>query len=733
MNRSPFWQLEYPNIDTQSLQNRGWRWCLIGAVIAVLFAWLWGAAASGGFGWVWIYLAVLLFAHLYVRGLIQYGLPAHSFARDLQTGNLEQFRLLPLHSHALVLQRSLPVLFYRFQTMVLFLPVYALWGAMTGLSLLDTFLYWAIFSFADYRLLLLLSLYLLLPFEQLEILCLIVILLGYGWVRETGGSQFGKQTGLVFGLIIALCVLSRLVVGVRFAFVLPDFLLIACTLLLMEGIRYDRLSRWLNAAGGAWRYFYLLPCTGLLFLAQHILMQVYHDSAWSLESRAAASTAVVFLITGWFGISTGTYERAGRALQEPLIYHLRELALLRGVSLLVVFSGLFAYGIPLTGTTGTVYGLFALFSLPEVFVQALLRVKMQAYGVLNRRTSAYVIAALLGLLPFAAAGLPFTLLTYGILLSPTVALIASTPVWANVHAVFSSTPPAVSLLAMLLLPLLRYLLSALFFRRAPRSETRLGTFALRVLNAFTLSTLFENRMLRNPRNPVYAAMLLTHRQSRPWIFYLPALLLGISNDWQDLAGVLFVLCVPLIGVLWYFSYHGVLRWTRKVISSGEFTRWLTSKLTDAEIFWGIVYGGWWWQARTLIAIGAGLLMGQCLRGLFALGNLGGITLSKGLLFGFFIGFTLSIVGLVVTLLCLVLLTAPPMAIQDALTEADTHATGKPQTGIRSLFFSVMFGAMALPCCALFSPLALIGLPIFSSQAFNRLKTIRRAPAEHLKA
>lgn len=673
----------------------------------------------------------MLFAHLYVRGLIQYKLSAHSFAHDVRTGHLEQFRLLPLHSHALVLQRSLPVLFYRFQTMVLFLPVYALWGTMTGLLLQDVFLYWAIFSFADYRLLLLFSLYLLLPLDQLEILCLILLLFGYGWVRETGDSQFGKQTGLVFGLIVALCVLSRLMVGVRFAMVLPDFLFIAFTLLLMEGIRFDRLSRWLNAAGGAWRSFYLLPCAGLLFFAQHILMQVYHDPAWSLESRAAASTGILFLITGWLGILTGTYERAGRALQEPLSHHLRELALLRGVSLLVVFSGLLFYRVPLTGTTGTVYGLFTLFSLPEVFVQAWLRVRMQAYGVLNRRTSGYVMVALLGFLPFAVAGLSFTPLTYGILLSPTIALIALTPVWANVHAAFSSTPPAIPLLPVLLLPLLRYLLSALFFMRAPCQESRLGAFALRVLSAFTLASLFENRMLRNARNPVYAAMLLAHRQSRPWIFYLPALLLSVDNDWQALVVVLLVLSVPLIGVLWYFSYHGVLRWTRKVINSGEFTGWLMSKLTDAEIFWGMVYGGWWWQARTLIAIGAGLLMGQCLRGLFALGSVGGMTLSKGLLFGFFVGFTLSIVGVATTLLCLVLLTAPPMAIQDALTEADPRVAGKPQTGLRSLFFSVMFGAMALPCCAPFSPLALIGLPIFSSQAFNRLKVIRRSPAEHL--
>jgi hypothetical protein len=733
MHNSPFWQLEHPNVQVQAVQSRAWLWCLLGSGAAVLSAWLVGAVSSTGFGWVWSYLAVLLLAHLYTRGRIRHELPAPNFARDVQTGNLEQFRLLPVPSHWLVLQRALPGLFHRFQTMVLFLPAYALWGAMVGLPLLDGLLFWALFSFTDYRLLLLFSIYLLLPFEQLEITCLLTLVFGYVWIREADDAQFGKQTGLVFGLIIALCVLSRIPMGVRFALVLPDFRLIAFALLLVEGVRFDRLSRWLNAVSGVWQYFHLLPCAGLLFLVQYLFMQIYYNPAWSIESRAAASLAAVFCLTGWLGILTGTYERAGRALQEPFRHHLREIALLRGVSVLVAFVSMLLYGVPFTPMTGTVCGLFALFSLPEVGVQSLLRVRLQFYGVLNRRVSGYAAIAVLGLLPFVLAGLPLSIPSYGILLSPTVALLAPTPVWASIHAPFPTTALSIPLILVIGMPLLRYLLVAWLLARAPRPESRWTSLALRLLNAFMLSPLLENRILRNSRNPVYATMLLTSRQSRAWVFYLPALLLGIANEWGQLLGLLFWLTVPLIGLLWYSGYQGVLRRARKIIHSGEFTGWLMSKLTDSEIFWGIVYGGWWQQARTLIAIGAGLLMGQLLRGLFLLGGLPGLTLSKGVLFGITAGLILTMLSVGATLLCLVLLTAPPMAVQDALIEADARATGKPQTGVKSLFYSVLFGIMALPCCALFSPLALIGLPIFSSQAFNLLKTIRRAPAERLRA
>ncbi|MCS7066887.1 MAG: hypothetical protein NZL85_11535, partial [Fimbriimonadales bacterium] len=159
----PFWQLEYRRVEGEPLLRSMWGYALLGALALGLAA-LFGLAFKRGFASPYLSLTALIVAHLMARGQLEQRLPNPSFLRDLQTGHLDQFRMLDLAPHALLLQRGLPALLYRLQSNILWLPLYAAWGAWAGVPGLESALLWLLFAFAEPLVLILLSFYLTLSF-----------------------------------------------------------------------------------------------------------------------------------------------------------------------------------------------------------------------------------------------------------------------------------------------------------------------------------------------------------------------------------------------------------------------------------------------------------------------------------------------------------------------------------------------------------------------------------------
>jgi hypothetical protein len=129
--------------------------------------------------------------HLLARGWLERRLPDPSFAQDVRTGNFEQLRLAPFTAHGLLIQRGLPDMLFRATTQIVWLPVYAIVVGALGASLADACALWLLFSFANYAVLGLVSLTLLIPVEEVvwTLLCGTAgVCVSVGWRARAHGS-----------------------------------------------------------------------------------------------------------------------------------------------------------------------------------------------------------------------------------------------------------------------------------------------------------------------------------------------------------------------------------------------------------------------------------------------------------------------------------------------------------------------------------------------------------------
>jgi hypothetical protein len=192
--------------------------------------------------------------HLLARGWLERRLPDPSFAQDVRTGNFEQLRLAPLTAHGLLLQRGLPDLMFRATTQIVWLPVYAIAIGALGASLADACALWLLFSFANYFVLGLVSLAMLAPVGQGFEWVLSLALLGYAFLLDGGRVRTAVSSSSLFSVIIALPIIGRVFLPMSMMATLPNLLPFTLVWLLVEGLRLERLARWVNAPSGLWRW-----------------------------------------------------------------------------------------------------------------------------------------------------------------------------------------------------------------------------------------------------------------------------------------------------------------------------------------------------------------------------------------------------------------------------------------------------------------------------------------------
>ncbi|MCS7066654.1 MAG: hypothetical protein NZL85_10350, partial [Fimbriimonadales bacterium] len=369
----PFWQLEYRRVEGEPLLRSMWGYALLGALALALAA-LFGLAFKQGFASPYLALTALIVAHLMARGQLEQRLPNPSFLRDLQTGHLDQFRMLDLAPHALLLQRGLPALLYRLQSHILWLPLYAAWGAWAGVSGLDSVLLWLLFAFAEPLVLILLSFYLTLSFIGIwEPLTLALLVFGYGSLREVDRARFGFMSGWLFALLIGLPILLRLLMPMAWMYTLPDTGRFALVWLMIEGLRWERRARWLNMPSGLWQYGWLLPAAGLLLMVFPLVWE--WTPLWNDAQRLQVSAILVFLIAGWLNTLLLTTVRGRDPVQQRWTVHLHEVALVRALSVAVVFAGAFWYGAWFAGSA--FWSLWLLLTLVDVPLSGLYRLLLQ--------------------------------------------------------------------------------------------------------------------------------------------------------------------------------------------------------------------------------------------------------------------------------------------------------------------------------------------------------------------
>jgi hypothetical protein len=161
-----FWGVQYRRLSLMALLRGVWFFALWAGLSAGLLAPVL-AQVKGGAG-LYLLLGWVAALHLLARGWLERRLPDPSFAQDVRTGNFEQLRLAPFTAHGLLIQRGLPDMLFRATTQIVWLPVYAIVVGALGASLADACALWLLFSFANYAVLGLVSLTLLIPVEEVE-------------------------------------------------------------------------------------------------------------------------------------------------------------------------------------------------------------------------------------------------------------------------------------------------------------------------------------------------------------------------------------------------------------------------------------------------------------------------------------------------------------------------------------------------------------------------------------
>jgi hypothetical protein len=709
-----FWGVQYRRLSLTELLRGVWFFALWAGLSAALLAPVL-AQYKGGAG-LYLLLGWVAALHLLARGWLERRLPDPSFAQDVRTGNFEQLRLAPLTAHGLLLQRGLPDLMFRATTQIVWLPVYAIAIGALGASLADACALWLLFSFANYFVLGLVSLILLIPSEEIHWI-LLCGLLAYALLLDSGRVRTAVSSSSLFSVMLALPIVGRVLLPIQTMATLPNLLPFTLVWLLVEWLRFERLARWVNAPSGLGRWAYLLPSAALMAAAGALFGQWCEQtlSAAGAE-RTQLGVSALFAAVGYLSPLLLTLRRQAEPIVQPLRAHLLETGLLRLVSVLLAVGAVAVGGLPMG--SAAFWGVLAWLTVVEWLAGALARWQLQRAHS-RARTGAYL-ALLLGAAPAVVFWIqPFHFVVGA--LSPVYALVLASEAWATTS--IRAQPP---LWACLALPVARYALvlgvltlttlTARATQPAKRWHPAWGWLALPLLYP-----LLDWIVQRSAVNPI-TRLTIAERQP-PF-----ALLIGVATAVITLASIagrrheiLVLSLVPLGLFLWLWGYYTTAKRVRRWLDSGELTSAFLAGLTPNQIFWGWVYGAWYQQLRVLLAAFGGWLLGVSLFVWLNAGR-GGWNPVQWLTLWFSLGLAFYLVYL--ALWSCAWLIAAPAAIRDQLTHSGGGAPVlTPRAALQASVYSL------LACCAPLTPFLLIGLPIYASQSTLALHRMARAPGE----
>jgi hypothetical protein len=709
-----FWGVQYRRLSLTELLRGVWFFALWAGLSAALLAPVL-AQYKGGAG-LYLLLGWVAALHLLARGWLERRLPDPSFAQDVRTGNFEQLRLAPLTAHGLLLQRGLPDLMFRATTQIVWLPVYAIAIGALGASLADACALWLLFSFANYFVLGLVSLAMLAPVGQGFEWVLSLALLGYAFLLDGGRVRTAVSSSSLFSVMLALPIVGRVLLPIQAMATLPNLLPFTLVWLLVEGLRLERLARWVNAPSGLWRGMYLLPSAGLMLFT----VMATHAS-WSQMGLAGASltqmaATTVFNVVGYLAVLLLTLRRQAEPIVQPLRAHLVETGLLRLVSVLLIGGAVAIWGLPMG--SAAFWGVLAWLTVVEWLGGALTRLAVAA----GAQPHAH------GGVPRAAAGrracsgvrvraVPLRCRRA----QPVYALVLASEAWATTR--IAAQPP---LWACLALPVARYALVLgvltlmTLTARATQPTKRLhpawGWLALPLLYP-----LLDWLTQRSTVNPITRLTIAERQPPFAPVIGLAvfALAFPLGNlGWEQLSGLVII----VLGLfLWLWGYYATAKRVRRWLDTGELASAFLAGLTPNQIFWGWVYGAWYQQLRVLLAAFGGWLLGVSLFVWLNAGK-GGWNPVQWLTLWFSLGLAFYLAYL--ALWSCAWLIAAPAAIRDQLTHpAGSAPVLTPRATLQASVYSM------LACCAPLAPFLLIGLPIYASQSTLALHRMARAPGE----
>ncbi|MDW8107528.1 MAG: hypothetical protein RMK45_08620 [Armatimonadota bacterium] len=709
-----FWGVMYRRVSLVLLVRGSWAFALGASALIVLLLPLVASLRSGG--GLYALLGVLVLVHVIARGWVERRLPNPSFAEDVRTGNFEQLRLTPHSAHTLLLQRGLPDLLFRGLTMSLWLPLYALVARALGMTLVDALALWLLFGFANYFVLGMTSLALLLSGWERWLWVFVPVLAGYAAVVDNGRTRTAVASSGLLGAMLALPVLGRVLLPMDWLVVLPDLRPIVALWLLAELLRFERTARWIGAPSGIWRGYYLLPSALAVALIGALVGQqgeVFYGYTGAAQTQLAVVGA--FAATGYLSLYLLTLRRHAESVVQPLRVHLRETGLLRLLSALLVGAGVLVSGLPAGG--GVFWGVFLWLSVVEWLGGALARYGLQRVHS-RAPMRAYLLIAL-GAVPAIAFWSYLPLPVIGAL-SPTYALLMASEARPLAHL----TGMPVPLLLCLALPLVRYavLLTAVWLSIAVGVKQRLGARAQAALRWLALPLLYPlldwlvrhratnpiSRLLINERHLPFAPLL--GMVTFAVVFYTAST--GRGTEWVWIF-------VPYGIFLWLWGYYTAARCVRRWVESGELTSAFLAGLTPPQVYWGWVYGTWYHQLRIFLAIVGGIVWGEVLGAVPSLARSTGPLLAQIL-----IGAGLSFAVVYIALWATAWLIAAPAAVRDRLLLAKGDA---PLVPARATVMGVFAGLIG--CCAPLAPFMLVALPMYASQSTVALQKLARAPAE----
>jgi hypothetical protein len=708
-----FWGVHYRRLSLTALLHGVWLFALWAGLSAGLLAPVL-AQVKGGAG-LYLLLGWVAALHLLARGWLERRLPDPSFAQDVRTGNFEQLRLAPFTAHGLLIQRGLPDMLFRATTQIVWLPVYAIVVGALEASLADACALWLLFSFANYAVLGLVSLTLLIPVEEV-VWTLLCGLLVYAFLLDGGRVRTAVASSSLFGVMIALPIIGRVFLPMQMMATLPNLLPFTLVWLLVEWLRFERLARWVNAPSGVGRWAYLLPSAALMAVAGALFGQWCEQtlSAAGAE-RTQLGVSALFAAVGYLSPLLLTLRRQAEPIVQPLRAHLLEMGLLRLMSVLLAVGAVAIWGLPMG--SAAFWGVLAWLTVVEWLGGALTRRQLQRAH--SRTRTGASLALLLGVAP--AVVFAFAPFHYAVgALSPTYALLLASEAWATTR--IAAQPP---LWACLSLPVARYALVLgvlaiiTLTARATQPVKRLhpawGWLALPLLYP-----LLDWLVQRNATNPITRLTIAErHPPFAPVIgltVFALALLLGNivwTPEW--------LVAVVLGLFLWLWGYYTTAKRVRRWLDSGELTSAFLAGLTPNQIFWGWVYGAWYQQLRVLLAAFGGWLLGVSL---FVWLNAGKGGWNPVQWLALWLSFGLAGYLLYLALWSCAWVIAAPAAIRDQLTYS---GSGAPVLTPRATLQASVYSMLA--CCAPLAPFLLIGLPIYASQSTLALHRMARAPGE----
>jgi hypothetical protein len=706
-----FWGVQYRRLSLTALLHGVWLFALWAGLSAALLAPVL-AQVKGGAG-LYLLLGWVAALHLLARGWLERRLPDPSFAQDVRTGNFEQLRLAPFTAHGLLIQRGLPDMLFRTATQSVWLPVYAIVVGALGASLADACALWLLLSFANYFILGLVSLALLIPAEGV-MWGISGGLLAYAFLLDGGRVRTAVSSSSLFSVMLALPIVGRVLLPIQAMATLPNLLPFTLMWLLVEWLRFERLARWVNAPSGLGRWAYLLPSAALM-----LFTVVASHASWSQMGLAGASltqiaATTVFNVVGYLAVLLLTLRRQAEPIVQPLRAHLMETGLLRLVSVLLIGGAVAIWGLPMG--SAAFWGTLAWLTVVEWLGGALTRRQLQRAH--SRTRTGASLALLLGVAP--AVVFAFAPFHYAVgALSPTYALLLASEAWATTR--IAAQPP---LWACLALPVARYALVLgvltliTLTARATQPTKRLhpawGWLALPLLYP-----LLDWLVQRNATNPITR---LTIAERHPP--FAPVIGLAVFALALLLGNIVWTLgwLVAVLGLfLWLWGYYTTAKRVRRWLDSGELTSAFLAGLTPNQIFWGWVYGAWYQQVRVLLAAFGGWLLGVSLHIWLNAGR-GGWNPVQWLTL--WLSFGLAFYLAYLALWSCAWLIAAPAAIRDQLTHS---GSGAPVLTPRATLQASVYSMLA--CCAPLAPFLLIGLPIYASQSTLALHRMARAPGE----